>query len=305
VGFNTQDAFLERDPSADGLTKAFTHMSVRCNPDVPREIPKAVLEKLPPDPKIPALRGRVTQMSAQIKSKHRFICTAPENVRRSYRKLQRELKKAEKALKDDMTTVFQDACRRRLHNEELERQLRGIPNEETTPHVIQHHLKERNQLSSLMCDLRDDLSFQDMTDRKVCVINLLVRLASQREIRQNRSSTIQSEFPKWSPSTEEPLSEGEEIPLILGKTQCIYCVGNEQLPYEDRIRAFNRVSHMMDHVENVHLKYEHAATSFVCPHPRCKHLGSFLISLDHFKTHVQIQHGIKLRERRYMLKKQH
>ncbi|KAF5120468.1 hypothetical protein E5D57_013822 [Metarhizium anisopliae] len=43
IGFNTQDAFLERDPSADGLTRAFTHMSIRCNPEVPKEIPKAEL----------------------------------------------------------------------------------------------------------------------------------------------------------------------------------------------------------------------------------------------------------------------
>jgi hypothetical protein len=42
--FNTQDAFLERDVSDDGLTRAFAHMSIRCNPGI---IPKGVLVRLP------------------------------------------------------------------------------------------------------------------------------------------------------------------------------------------------------------------------------------------------------------------
>jgi hypothetical protein len=32
VRFNVQDAFLESDISDDGLTRAFTHVSIRCSP---------------------------------------------------------------------------------------------------------------------------------------------------------------------------------------------------------------------------------------------------------------------------------
>jgi 5-carboxymethyl-2-hydroxymuconate isomerase len=46
VRFNVQDAFLESDISDDGHTWAFTHMSIRCNPGAPREVPKEVIELL-------------------------------------------------------------------------------------------------------------------------------------------------------------------------------------------------------------------------------------------------------------------
>ena len=58
VKFNTQDAFLERDVSNDGLTRAFTHMSIRCNPGIPKAVPAVVLRALPPDPNIADLERR-------------------------------------------------------------------------------------------------------------------------------------------------------------------------------------------------------------------------------------------------------
>ena len=78
VGFNTQDAYLERDPSADGLTRAFTHMSIRYNPEVPKEIPKAELVKLPPDPDVTELRTQVRQMAIGLRREHGFIKYAPK-----------------------------------------------------------------------------------------------------------------------------------------------------------------------------------------------------------------------------------
>ena len=38
VRFNVQDAYLESDITDDGLTRAFTHMSIRCNPGAPKEV---------------------------------------------------------------------------------------------------------------------------------------------------------------------------------------------------------------------------------------------------------------------------
>lgn len=59
VGFNTQDVYLERDLSADGLTKAFSYISIRCNPKVPREIPKVELARLPPNLEVVELTREV------------------------------------------------------------------------------------------------------------------------------------------------------------------------------------------------------------------------------------------------------
>jgi hypothetical protein len=51
VRFNIQLAVMER-PSVDGLTRAFTHMSITCDPRAPKNGPKHIRDVLPPNPKI-------------------------------------------------------------------------------------------------------------------------------------------------------------------------------------------------------------------------------------------------------------
>src|SRR5258706_7686605 len=68
VRFNVQDAFLESDISDDGLTRAFTHMSIRCNPGAPKEVPKEVMDPLiAADPDIADLERRFKESYTQIK----------------------------------------------------------------------------------------------------------------------------------------------------------------------------------------------------------------------------------------------
>ena len=299
VGYNVQDAFLEMEPSDDGLTKAFTHMSIRCNPEVPKEIPKAELDKLCLDPEVTSLSKRVEQMFISIRQEHGLIKSAPKSVQEEYRQLQRDLKNAKKNFQDEMTKAYQEAYRRHIHDQELDRQLKGIVvNEEAEP-VVQHHLEERNQLQAIMCDFSMDLDMRSMTDRKIRAIDLMVSLASQREMRQPRSSTLcegspTKGFPAVVPAEVPPLKV-EEVPLILARTQCIFCVGDERLSRKDRMRSFSNVGNMMSHVDNVHFKRKPVVGKFVCEHPNCKPLGDFLRDVDHFKNHVQTVHGVKLR----------
>lgn len=301
VGFNTQDAYLEEEPSDDGLTRAFTHMSIRCNPEVPNEIPKSELDRLPADPEIVELSRRVQRMSITIRQEYKFIRLSPLAVIQEYQQLRRELRNVEKNFIDEMTRVYQEACRRRIHDEELERQLSGMVIDREAEPTIEHHLQERTQLQRILCDFNRNLSLQDITDRKVFSINLMVALASRREIRRPIPTLVDDaqdalDSAGESDSSSSTVEKREEIRLVLEKTQCIYCIGDEQLSHQDRTRKFSRVSHMMDHVEKVHLRREPARATWVCHHPECKPLGDFLKSLDHFKNHVQRVHGVKLRK---------
>ncbi|KJK84973.1 hypothetical protein H633G_11198 [Metarhizium anisopliae BRIP 53284] len=307
VGFNTQDAFLERDPSADGLTRAFTHMSIKCNPEVPKQIPKAELAKLPPDPEVVRLAKQVEAMARRMRQDYGFIKAAPERVREEYQQLRKDLRSTEKAFRDDMTKVYQEECRRRLHNEELQRQLSEMTvdpelDERAKPEPsVQHQLEERTKLQAILSDFRQDLDAKATTDRKVRAVELMVLLASCREVRRptvsTSSSLCQGSIRPGSPDIKPavPNVKVEEIPVVLGETQCIYCVGEEQLPYSRRMRSFGRKSHMWDHVENLHLKYERKDGPFTCPHPHCRPLGDSLRSLTTFKNHVQRVHGVRLR----------
>ncbi|KHO10722.1 hypothetical protein MAA_11680 [Metarhizium robertsii ARSEF 23] len=168
---------------------------------------------------------------------------------------------------------------------------------------VQHQLEERTELQAILSDFRRDLGTNHITDRKIRAVDLMVLLASRREVRSPAQSSSTSTLLHGSntrggsPDIKPvmPNVNVKEIPLVLGNTQCIYCVGQEQLPYNRRMRPFKRVSHMMDHVEKVLLRHEHQEGTFVCRHPQCEHLGDFLISLDAFKDRVHRVHGVKLR----------
>ncbi|KAM3562091.1 hypothetical protein MY1884_001997 [Beauveria asiatica] len=301
VGFNTQDAYLERDPSADGLTKAFSHMSIRCNPEVPRTIPKAELAGLPPDPEVVQMSREVKETAIKLRQQYGLIKSAPADVQDEYKRRRCDLRNAEKAFKEDMTKEYQEAYRRRMHNEELERQLNGVAVEEKAEPSVEHQLSERTYLQPILCDFSTDMGLEEITGRKIRAIDGMVRLASCREVRRPQSVSpydasreSSSEMAESTFVIEPEPFEG--IPLLLGKTQCIYCVGDERLARKTRLRKFKRTQHMMDHVESVHLRHEEKNTTFVCRHPKCRHLGDFLPTLDSFKNHVRTVHGVKLRE---------
>lgn len=302
VRFNVQDAFLESDISDDGLTRAFTHMSIRCNPGAPREVPKEVMgQLLAADPEITGLRRRFKESRTELQWEYGLIKRAPKCKQKEHQGLGKQLKNAEKSLRTELEAAHRKDYFYRIHNEMMKRQLQRHldktmaeqDTEELEP-VVQHQLEERMRVQQVLCDLSKDLSPQDIVTRKILAINLMTALASRQELqtRKPRSTSPDKDMVKTSPPSD-PFSQLDKIPLILGKTQCIICIGNERLQYKDQTRAFKRVSHMWDHVEDVHLRRAHEVPT--CGHPVCKAKGLVLKNVMHFKNHVATVHGINLR----------
>jgi hypothetical protein len=68
VRFNMQDAFLENNISNDGLTRAFTYISIQYNPGALKEVPKEIMKLLSvADPDIIDLKRRVKELYTDIK----------------------------------------------------------------------------------------------------------------------------------------------------------------------------------------------------------------------------------------------
>jgi hypothetical protein len=181
----------------------------------------------------------------------------------------------------------------------MKRQLNKSVVEEEVELIVEHQLEERTQLQEVLCDFLKDLSPQDIVSRKVFAINLMTALASRQEFQTHkpRLALAPQVLIKKECLDPEPFPQPPEFPLVCEKTQCIICIGNEQLPYKQRTRAFRRVSHMMDHVENVHLSKVSAEQRIICHHPVCKAQGLVLNHVMHFKNHVARVHKIDLRAR--------
>ena len=153
VRFNVQDAFLKSDISDDRLTRAFTHMSIRCNPGAPKEVPREVMEPLlAADPDITDLARRFKELYTQIKWEYKYINQAPKEIKKEYEDLRKQLTNAKKSLKDEIEDTYRKDYFFRIHNEVMKRQLKRQSNttaaaeaKEAEP-VVQHQLAERAQL---------------------------------------------------------------------------------------------------------------------------------------------------------------
>jgi hypothetical protein len=156
--------------------------------------------------------------------------------------------------------------------------------------------KSGTRLQEVLCDLSRYLSPRGIIARKILAIDLIIALGSRQELQTHKPrltrlplSTLKQQTLKFSPQLPK-------FPVVCEKTQCIFYLGNEQLTYEQRTFRFSRVSHMMDHVERVHLKHQQVTERVVCHHPVCISRGLVLQNVNHFKNLVQVEHGFILRE---------
>jgi hypothetical protein len=308
VRFNVQDAFLESDISDDGLTRAFTHMSIRCNPGAPKEVPNGVMEGLfAADPEIADLERRFKALATEIKWKHKFIKRAPEGKRTEHEDLRKQLANAKKSLRTEIEEAYRKDYFFQIHNEMMKRQLQRHLDKTTVEEetedakdiepIVEHQLEERTRLQQVLCDLSKDLSPQAIVSRKVIAINLMIALASRQELQTRKPRSVPASkdlIMKESPASE-PSQPADEFPVVCKKTQCIVCIGNERLSYEQRTRTFRRVAHMWDHVEDIHLRYISADAGIICHHPVCKAQGLVLDNVERFKNHVARVHEVALR----------
>ena len=189
VRFDVQNAFLE-DSIDDGLTRVFTHMSIRCNPFAPTGVPGEVLKALPTDPNLVEWERRRTELHHTIWHLYGPVRRAPRTeIVAEYQELGRKIANARKSVNDVVRKADRKDWFYNSHNDVMARQLNGTAADEYVKPVVQHQLPERTRLQGVLCDSRTDLSIKDIMKRRVRAINLMVELASreQRQTRKKRS----------------------------------------------------------------------------------------------------------------------
>jgi hypothetical protein len=296
VRFDVQAAFLDR-PSTDGLTKAFTHMSLTCDPRAPKDVPEEVMKALPPDPVIVELEKDRWELFEAIRKEYRYIKRARgTDIGHIYQKLVAKVASAKKKRDEDIKKQYRRDYHDRIHDEEMERHLKGIATDEYVEPVVQHQLPERTQVQEVMCDFSEDLTTEDIVRRRIRAIDRMVALCSRREDprpKQPLPTFCQDLIKEESPEPES--LDPELFPLVCEKTQCPICIGDERLAYSSRTFCYKRPSHMMDHVERAHLQKIPPGQQIDCYHPVCKSEGLVLNNIMHFKNHVANIHRINLR----------
>ncbi|KAI0531848.1 hypothetical protein GGR58DRAFT_518190 [Xylaria digitata] len=231
VKFHLQNAVIH-EAQEDALIEMLTHISVTRDPRAGRDIvPDEVWRDMPPDPEIVELEQRRERLKAG-----QYRIRGGDNEQ-EIQNLTKEIssKKAQrvKAVKKEYRADY-------FYNRptwDIERQMRRKDGEEEEEYVepaIDLQIPERAQLAEILCHQPENLSNKDLFSLRIQAAELWVALCSKRETVRCRRIR-QRARPQVLVNESSPAPD--LFPLLMQKTQCPQCIGDEMLPYKTRFRG--------------------------------------------------------------------
>ncbi|KZL63688.1 FluG domain-containing protein [Colletotrichum tofieldiae] len=291
VNFDLQNTFLEENTEGQ-LYKLFSHVSLTRDPRATRDmVPEAVWKNLPADPEIMDLErqrqelkgGQYRVQGMENEAKIRQL-TEKINTKRDQRD--------KKVVKAYRSYYFYNRS-----TWDIERQACGIEDEEYVEPAISLTIPERARLAKILCHQPADCTHDKVMKFRVEAIDLMVTLFDKREtVRRDRTRADC----RPQPHTEQQ-PQPKPIPLILDRNQCPDCVGDERLTVEERTFKYCRPTVRNDHFDDQHLVERECAVRrgdvIRCNHPQCRDDPRLqrMETLDAFRNHMRIKHGVSLR----------
>lgn len=165
---------------------------------------------------------------------------------------------------------------------------------------INVHIPERQRVAEILCNQPDDLSAKDLVRRRTEVVTLMAVLCDKRETAKRKAIRKAASPVQTNVVVKEESPAPDQFPLLMDKTQCPCCIGSRAMLNEERTFRYCRPAVMNDHFDREHLEPMEEAEQqnlITCQHLKCQENGQSLklVSLDHFRTHVQTVHGVWLR----------
>ena len=138
----------------------------------------------------------------------------------------------------------------------------------------------------------EDIRSPSMRARRAAAVQAIADLCCRVELKRN-AFLCNNSLAEESSKEPTPTTDGERIPMKCQRLQCLFCLGDEQLIFKDRIRTFSQQYALGRHVEN-HLSALKGSGEIACPHPGCKVIGVVVNNVEHLKNHAYRAHGIRL-----------
>ena len=220
VQFDIQNAFLD-EPSEDSLIRLFTHVSLSRDPRARRNmVPDKVWERLRSHPDITALEKKRTILRG---GKHRY-------QGRKNAPVIRELTKKINARREQRRRNIQMQYRRHyFHNRptwDVERQGNDEDDEVSSGPAMDLQISERAQLAKILCNQPEAPNFEAAMRLRSQVCELMVKLCEKRET-PRRDRLQHRDAPQ--PATSQIAAAQKPFPLLMLKTQCPRCIGDDTL----------------------------------------------------------------------------
>ncbi len=282
VKCDVQAAFLRR-PSEKALFKAVGHMSLTADARAPTRLTEDYKIALTNHPKISKLRRKRDRIASEIKNAD-VSCATSGKLLQEKGQADAVLQRAKSRLRVQALAKMRKEHFRKSDTQQLEAQFsEEVPvklKQDAGITSITYQLKERARVAKTMCQPADELGKPKDLKRRKRLIQSLTALCERREAR--RRTTVPSSIEK------DRMPEPHQFPIKCERTQCIFCLGLEDLPFHQRVFQWSRPAKMMDHVDKEHLRTRATSATIDCPHPVCKEGSVVLHGLQHFKSHVEL-----------------
>ena len=159
-------------------------MSLTCDPRAPKSMPDNLFDALPPDPEIVELQSRRDRLKRKIQAKSTIARARKEGAHqaREYDKVLATINAAITKRRNEADEEYRKDYFDRRHTKEIERQLNGIKGQKYIEPVVQHQLEERTRLQRVFCDSRQDISEQEILQRRFKTVDLMAAFCRRREV---------------------------------------------------------------------------------------------------------------------------
>lgn len=285
VQFDIQNAVLD-EPSEDGLIRLLTHISSTRDSRAARDmVPKEVWSSLPPDPEIEELRRRRAELkgaSYGIKNN-----VNKDMIQKLTAKIWSQQAERDKMIRIEYRKFY-------FHNRptwDIERQAVSGEEEDYVTPVIELQIPERAELADDLVNQPDDLLEEGLKQLRIRAVDGMVALCRKRETAKRKNPRQRAPA---NIRVKEESPRPDSFPLLMDRKQCPICIGDETLSHEERTFIYCRPTVMYDHFDKKHAQ-QLGVTQMSCNHPRCREEALEFKHLNHFKSHVQKVHGVRLR----------
>ena len=172
---------------------------------------------------------------------------------------------------------------------DIQQQLKGLPvAEQEALQAEEYVFVERVQAIDALFTFAT-LSPEEECQRRIRAINALIALCKKQESQgfRRRKADIKIKEEQTSLSDSPPHRLSETLPIQCKATQCIFCLGNEDLSVADRLKTFASRGDLKKHFHRKHLRHHPDGQPIACPHPRC---AISLKNIIYLKHHAEVVH---------------
>jgi len=286
---DTQAAYRGLKPQT-ALMRAASGMSRTIDPRRPRRLNLAQQAEVDRHPEVRLLRRRLKLLLQTFQDQKRSIASAKgtplyNHYRQAYQAHRNLRRRHEKAL----LTEVKERYKKEQPVIDIQHQLKGLPvAEQENLQAAEYVFAERVQAIDALFTFATS-STEEECQRRAAAINALIVLCKKQENQgfRRRKADIQVKEEQTSPSVSPPPNLSKTLPVECKATQCIFCLGNEELSAPDRLKTFASRGDLKKHFNRKHLRHHPDHQPIACPHPSC---DVTLNGTMHLQNHAALVH---------------